>query len=108
MEDEELTPQEEELVEDDGLSGEEAHRAGEFDDLRDRMEGLQRSIDTLSKSINGGFDRMIEAMGQQAAVEVENGAVVNDLATRDVFPGSADSVDFLDAIVPDELDLDLD
>lgn len=38
-----LTPEEQEIEDETDTSGEEAHRISEFDDLRDRLERIERA-----------------------------------------------------------------
>lgn len=94
-----LTPEEQEIEDDTGTSGEEAHRIGEFDDLRDRLERIESAL--------GNITSMLEAMRTTAAaIDIDNGADVvdvdgdgdADVATDD---GEAD-------IIPDYDDMDLD
>lgn len=94
-----LTPEGREIEDDTGTSGEEAHRIGEFDDLRDRLERIERVL--------GDVASMVEAMRTTAAaIDIDNGADVvgvdgdgdADAATDD---GEAD-------IIPDYDDMDLD
>lgn len=90
-----LTPAEAEAVEETGMSGEEAHRYEEFEelrsmlaDVRDLLEGLKTDIADLAQ--------------QRAAVLVESGAVVTDDGETAVI----DDEDYDRAF--DELDLTID
>lgn len=94
-----LTPEEQEIEDETDTSGEEAHRIGEFDDLRDRLERIESTL--------GNITSMLEAMRTTAAaIDIDNGADVTDVdgdgdadaATDD---GEAD-------IIPDYDDMDLD
>lgn len=94
-----LTPEEQAIEDETDTSGEEAHRIGEFDDLRDRLERIE--------SVLGNVASMVEAMRTTAAaIDIDNGADVvdvdgdgdADVATDD---GEAD-------IIPDYDDMDLD
>lgn len=49
----------------------EAHRYAEFEDLKDRIEGIARMIETLSDTMRDGF-------AQFASVAVDSGAVIRD------------------------------
>lgn len=49
----------------------EAHRYAEFEDLKDRIEGIARMIETLSETMRDGF-------AQFASVAVDSGAVIRD------------------------------
>ena len=93
-----LTPEEQEIEDETGTSGEEAHRIGEFDDLRDRMERIECKLGTITE--------MIEAMRTTAAaIDIDNGADVVD-ADGD---GDADIIDDNGEIeIPDYEDMDLD
>lgn len=73
---EDLTPDEDTLV-DEGLTGEEAHRAGEFEDLRAM---LVEALDSL-KAIRE--DLASWSMAANAAI-IDNGAVVVDNDVADV------------------------
>lgn len=94
-----LTPEEQEIGDDTGTSGEEAHRIGEFDDLRDRLERIERML--------GNITSMVEAMRTTAAaIDIDNGADVVDVDGD----GDADVVtdDGEADIIPDYDDMDLD
>lgn len=94
-----LTPEERGVEDDTGTSGEEAHRIGEFDDLRDRLERIERAI--------GGIASTLEAMRTTAAaIDIDNGADVADVDGD----GDADVVtdDGEADIIPDYDDMDLD
>lgn len=93
-----LTPEKQEIEDDTGTSGEEAHRIGEFDDLRDRLERIE--------SVLGNITSMLEAMRTTAAaIDIDNGADVADVDGD----GDADVVTDDEAgIIPDYDDMDLD
>lgn len=94
-----LTPEEREIEDDTDTSGEEAHRIGEFDDLRDRLERIESAI--------GGIASTLEAMRTTAAaIDIDNGADVADVDGD----GDADVVtdDGEADIIPDYDDMDLD
>lgn len=94
-----LTPDEREIEDETDTSGEEAHRIGEFDDLRDRLERIEDML--------GGITSTLEAMRTTAAaIDIDNGADVAD-ADGD---GDADVVtdDGEADIIPDYDDMDLD
>lgn len=94
-----LTPEEREIEDGTDTSGEEAHRIGEFDDLRDRLERIE--------SMLGNITSTLEAMRTTAAaIDIDNGADVVD-ADGD---GDADVVtdDGESDIIPDYDDMDLD
>nr|DAU24536.1 MAG TPA: ferredoxin I [Bacteriophage sp.] len=94
-----LTPEEQEIEDDTDTSGEEAHRIGEFDDLRDRLERIEDML--------GNITSTLEAMRTTAAaIDIDNGADVVDVDGD----GDADVVtdDGEADIIPDYDDMDLD
>lgn len=94
-----LAPEEPEIEDETGTSGEEAHRIGEFDDLRDRLERIETAL--------GNINSMLEAMHTTAAaIDIDNGADVADVDGD----GDADVVtdDGEADIIPDYDDMDLD
>lgn len=97
-ENENLTPEEAEIEQTAGVDGEEAHRIGEFDDLRDRLE----RIESVVNAIAGVLDEM---RATADAIDIDNGATVID-ADGD---GDADIIEDDVTVIPDydELDLDL-
>lgn len=92
-----LTTDEQEIEDDTDTSGEEAHRIGEFNDLRDRLERIENAIGTITE--------MIEAMRTTAAaIDIDNGADVMDVDGD----GDADIVTDDMVEIPDYDDMDLD
>lgn len=94
-----LTTEEQEIEDETGTSGEEAHRIGEFDDMRDRLERIETAL--------GSIASMLEAMRTTAAaIDIDNGADVVDVDGD----GDADVVtdDGEADIIPDYDDMDLD
>ena len=93
-----LTPDEQEIEDETGTSGEEAHRIGEFDDLRDRLERIE--------SMLGNITSTLEAMRTTAAaIDIDNGADVADVDGD----GDAEVIAEDDVIeIPDYDDMDLD
>ena len=92
-----LTPDEREIENETDTSGEEAHRIGEFDDLRDRLERIENTL--------GNVASMIEAMRTTAAsIDIDNGADVVDVDGD----GDADVVTDDEIEIPDYEDMDLD
>lgn len=93
-----LTPDERGIEDETGTSGEEAHRIGEFDGLRDRLERIE--------SMLGNIASTLEAMRTTAAaIDIDNGADVADVDGD----GGADVVTEDDAVeIPDYEDMDLD
>lgn len=93
------TPEEREIGDGTDASGEEAHRIGELDDLRDRLERIE--------GVLGNVASMVEAMRTTAAaIDIDNGGEVAD-ADGD---GDADMAGTDDGagIIPDYDDMDLD
>lgn len=93
-----LTPGEQEIEAETGTSGEEAHRIGEFDDLRDRLERIENAL--------GNITSTLEAMRTTAAaIDIDNGADVVDVDGD----GDADVIaDDGEIEIPDYEDMDLD
>lgn len=93
----EPTPDEQMIEDETGTSGEEAHRIGEFDDLRDRLERIEGMLDTITETL--------EAMRTTAtAIDIDNGADVMD-GDGD---GDADVIADDEIEIPDYEDMDLD
>lgn len=94
----ELTTDEQDIEDETGTSGEEAHRIGEFDDLRDRLERIENAL--------GDITSTLEAMRTTAAaIDIDNGADVADVDGD----GGADVIDDDGEIeIPDYEDMDLD
>lgn len=93
----ELTPDEQAIEDETGTSGEEAHRIGEFDDLRDRLERIENTLGTITETL--------EAMRTTAsAIDIDNGADVVDVDGD----GGADFVTDAVVEIPDYDDMDLD
>lgn len=94
----ELTPNEQVIEDETGTSGEEAHRIGEFDDLRDRLERIEGRLGTIIETL--------EAMRTTAAaIDIDNGADVVDA------DGDGDAYVIADdgeIEIPDYEDMDLD
>lgn len=93
-----LTPEEQAIEDDTDTSGEEAHRIGEFDDLRDRLERIESALGDIASTL--------EAMRTTAAaIDIDNGGEVADVDGD----GDAPIDDGVDApTVPDYDDMDLD
>lgn len=92
-----LTPDEQEIEDETGTSGEEAHRIGEFDDLRDRLERIETAL--------GNITETLEAMcTTAAAIDIDNGADVVDVDGD----GDADVIADDEIEIPDYDDMDLD
>lgn len=93
-----LTPEEQEIEDETDTSGEEAHRIGEFDDLRDRLERIESAL--------GNITETLESMRTTAAaIDIDNGADVVDVDGD----GDADVIaDDGEIEIPDYEDMDLD
>lgn len=92
-----LTPEEQEIEADTDTSGEEAHRIGGFDDLRDRLERIESAL--------GNIISTLESMRTTAAaIDIDNGADMVDVDGD----GDADAVTDDVDIIPDYDDMDLD
>lgn len=92
-----LTPEEQVIEDETGTSGEEAHRIGEFDDLRDRLERIE--------SMLGSITSTLESMRTTAsAIDIDNGADVVDIDGD----GDADVIADDEIEIPDYEDMDLD
>lgn len=91
-----LAPEGQEIEDETGTSGEEAHRIGEFDDLRDRLERIENALGTITETL--------EAMRTTAAaIDIDNGADVVDVDGGDADIVTDDAVE-----IPDYDDMDLD
>lgn len=74
-------PEERDTAERDALTENEAHRAGEFDDLRDmlrdvldKVNAISDRTDAISERIDGIYDNFTDSVAQM----VENGATVKE------------------------------
>ena len=86
---------------DTGATPDEAHRMGEFDDLRDRLANLASVAD---KILDG-----LEAVRSSMAAFVEGGATIREDGDGDVDEVTEESDEDVDLEVPiEELDFDLD
>lgn len=75
------TSEERDTAERDDLTPDEAHRVGEFDDLRDmlrdvldKVNALSDRTDAISERIDGIYDNFADSVAQM----VENGATVKE------------------------------
>lgn len=93
----ELTPDGQMAEDGTGTSGEEAHRIGEFDDLRDRLERIENALGTITEALDS-------MRATAAAIEIDNGADVMD-GDGD---GDADVIADDEIEIPDYEDMDLD
>ena len=85
----------------DDLTENEAHRAGEFDDLRDmlrdvldKVSAISDRTDAISDRIDGIYDNFADSVAQM----VENGATVkeNDDAAGAIAQAAAEDLENLD------------
>lgn len=94
------TTEERDDAERDGLTSDEAHRAGEFDDLRDmlrdvldRVSTISDRTDAISERIDGIYDNFTDSVAQM----VENGATVReDDAAEAIAEAAANDLENLD------------
>lgn len=68
------TSEERDTAERDDLTENEAHRAGEFDDLRDMLRDVLDKVSALSERIDGIYENFTDSVAQM----VENGATVKE------------------------------
>lgn len=68
------TTKERDTAESDGLTPDEAHRVGEFDDLRDMLARVLDKLDAMNERIDGIYDNFADSVAQM----VENGATVKE------------------------------
>ena len=92
----ELTTGEQEIEAETGTSGEEAHRIGEFDDLRDRLERIEGMLGTITETLDS-------MRATAAAIDIDNGADVMDGDSDGDADAIADDIE-----IPDYEDMDLD
>lgn len=96
------TSEERDAAERDGLTPDEAHRVGEFDDLRDmlrdvldKVNALSDRTDAISERIDGIYDNFTDSVAQM----VENGATVkenDDDAAEAIAQAAAEDLENLD------------
>lgn len=87
------TTEERDTAERDGLTPDEAHRAGEFDDLRDMLRSVLAKVDAISDRIDGIYDNFADSVSQL----VENGATVReDDAATAIAEAAANDLENLD------------
>lgn len=86
------TTKEKDTAERDDLTPDEAHRAGEFDDLRDMLESMTDKLNdviehtnTISERIDGIYDKFTDSVSQM----VENGATVREDDVADAIAEAA-------------------
>jgi hypothetical protein len=89
------TTEERDDAERDDLTPDEAHRAGEFDGLRDMLARVLDKIDAMNDRIDGIYDNFTDSVAQL----VENGATVkenDDDAAEAIAEAAADDLENLD------------
>ena len=88
------TTEERETAERDDLTPDEAHRVGEFDDLRDMLARVLDKIDAMGARIDGIYDNFTDSVAQM----VENGATVKetDDVAEAIAEAAADDLENLD------------
>lgn len=89
------TIEERDVAERDGLTSDEARRAGEFDDLRDMLSRVLDKIDAMNERIDGIYDNFTDSVAQM----VENGATIkeaDDDAAEAIAQAAAEDLENLD------------
>ena len=87
------TTEERDTAERDDLTPDEAHRAGEFDDLRDMLTTIADKIDGMNERIDDIYDKFADSVAQM----VENGATVReDDAVEAISEAAANDLENLD------------
>lgn len=87
------TTEERDTAERDDLTLDEAHRAGEFDDLRDMLRSVLDKVDAISERVDGIYDNFTDSVAQL----VENGATVReDDAAAAIAEAAANDLENLD------------
>ena len=79
------TTEERDTAERDDLTPDEAHRVGEFDDLRDMLARVLDKLDAMNKRVDGIYDNFTDSVAQM----IENGATVKE--TDDVAEAIAEA-----------------
>lgn len=89
------TTEERDTAERDGLTPDETHRVGEFDDLRDMLTRVLDKLDAMNERIDGIYDNFTDSVAQM----IENGATVketDDDVTEAIAEAAADDLENLD------------
>lgn len=94
------TTEERDTAERDDFTPDEAHRAGEFDDLRnmltsigDKLNNVNERIRAIDERINGIYDKFADSVSQM----IENGATVReDDAAEAIADAAANDLENLD------------
>lgn len=94
------TTEERDTAERDNLTPDEAHRAGEFDDLRDTLTSMNDKLNDaiehirdINERIDGIYDKFADSVSQM----IENGATVReDDAAEAIADAAANDLENLD------------
>lgn len=94
------TTEERDTAERDDLTPDEAHRAGEFDDLRDmltsigdKLNDVIERIGAIDERVDGIYDKFTDSVAQM----IENGATVReDDAAKAIADAAANDLESLD------------
>lgn len=94
------TTEERDTAERDDLTSDEAHRAGEFDDLRnmltsitDKLNDVIERIGAIDERVDGIYDKFTDSVSQM----IENGATVSeDDAAEAIAEAAANDLENLD------------
>ena len=89
------TTEEKDTAERDDLTENEAHRVGEYDDLRDMLRSVLDKMDAMGERIDGIYDKFTDSIAQM----VENGATVketDDDAAEAIAQAAAEDLENLD------------
>ena len=107
MDEDNLTEEEREIEERDDVDGEEAHRIGEFRELRDIMEDVRSMLQGHIEDVNKRFDGVATSI----AALTEEGAVIREADGDNAEAVLIDALDYpssFDVITPlDDLDLNM-
>jgi hypothetical protein len=86
------TTEERDTAERDDLTPDEAHRVGEFDDLRDmltsitdKLNDVTERIGAIDERINGIYDKFADSVSQM----IENGATIHEDDAADAIAEAA-------------------
>lgn len=79
------TAEERDIVEREDLTPDEAHRVGEFDDLRDMLTMITDKLNDVIERIDGIYDKFADSVSQM----VENGATVREDDAADAIADAA-------------------
>lgn len=90
----EETTEEKDVADRDDLTENEAHRVGEFDDIRDMLARALDKLDAMNSRIDGIYDNFTDSVAQM----VENGATIKetDDAADAIAKAAAEDLENLD------------